>query len=802
MSARFVERRPIQPVDKRWLKVRTIKGLADHDVIYSLAAGPDGRIYLGVSNERASGVHAQLWSYDPRDGRFRHHYDVAPFAPALPGANCIPHCKMHLCLEVDSKGVVYAMTHFTVPARGEKHWLPMETWGDPMHGYEGALVLSYDPRSDRAERLGVLAPHEGARVMTIDRKRRALYATCYPRNHLYRYDIDDRRVRDLGRIGQENSFGLSCDRRGRVFVTDDRGTLLRYDPDADRLEALGLRLPDAPWRAGYGNYARRMTVAPDGTVWGITTKSVRLFHYDPYDGPQGRLDDHGVLVGRDNHDEWPVLPPGKAIVVGPDGWCYVALGGDAKYCDPSFVPALVRYDPSQRRTEMLGLLQGENLTPPITPQDAVLGPDGCIYIGVQTFSGPPQLAILSPAPHPLPTRRSATSQRTRQLRATFTRRSRIPDIAQETGFFNTWAAHVERGHVTMRELGWRGVSKVIPRGECRITGLTMAPSGKVYGVTSGRKSHLFVFDPHHTNRFTETPESHPCDLNVLPCRRARALAFAADGRLVIGAEDRLMVYSPECEKDLVHGLLSLQYRPPFPAEMLDLKPTQHVTEGFIEALVPVGEGALLVGLTSDACTLFVYDPERDRVVQRVRLPESRVCRAIASIGDAVIASAGPDAELFRFDVGTGRLECTGRRVPAEPGRERYNYADSFAVGSDGRLYGGSADGLMFEINPETMSIRTIGRTIALPRMRTMAALRDGRVFAVAGPPNAIARLACYDPSRAHLGVLGILQVAAVPRFWTGYDFESMAVSHDGSIYLGESDDVSHLFLYCPEPLGA
>jgi len=794
----FVDKRRLEPVDPRWLTVRTIRGLKHHDVIYAVVAGLDGRVYLGVSNEKTPGVHAQLWSYDPRDKRFRRHLDVARFAHEPPESRCIPHCKFHLCLEVDSDGIVYGMTHCTVPARGEEYWLAIEAWADSAHGYEGTRIFSYDPAGDRAESLGVLARHEGARVMTIDRQRHILYTLCYPRSHLYRYDIKERRIRDLGRISQQNSFGMACDRHGRLFVTDDRGTLLRYDPDTDRLEALGLRLPDAPWREGCGNYARRLTVAPDGTFWGITAKSVRLFHYDPYDGADGRLEDHGVLVGRDRHDEWPILPPGKAIVAGPDGWCYAALGGGGNYCDPSHVPAIVRYGPSERRTEMLGLAQGQNLPPPWTAQDSAVGPDGRIYSGVQTLEGPPQLLILTPPPHPLPKRRSKSSERTTRLCEAYGRRLRA---AKMGGFASEHSPFVTRGHVTMRHLGWRtNGGKLIPRGECRITGLTVGPSGTLYGVTSGRRSHLFVYHPHRANWLTESSRAHPSDLGVLPCDRTRALTFASDGRLYIGAGDRLMVYDPDSAKGLASpGLLGLQYRHPYPHELLDLRPARpRRLNGFIEALVPIEGGRLLVGLTSNDFGLFVFDPEKERIVQRVQLPQSRACRALLAVRERVIGSAGPDAEFFSFHATTGRLKWTGRCVPAEPGRECLNYADSLAVGPNGLVYGGTADGFLFEMDPQTLSVRTIGRATALPRLRAMTVFHDGRVFAVAGPPDSIVRLVCYDPNRASLEVLGVLQVRAVPEFWAGYDFECMTAAPDGVIFLGESDDISHLFLYFPE----
>ncbi len=55
---------------------------------------------------------------------------------------------------------------------------------------------------------------------------------------------------------------------------------------------------------------------------------------------------------------------------------------------------------------------------------------------------------------------------------------------------------VPQNRIDARDLGYPPLD-VIPDGESAITSLTVAPNGKVYGATSGKRSHLFVLNPRH-----------------------------------------------------------------------------------------------------------------------------------------------------------------------------------------------------------------------------------------------------------------------------------------------------------------
>jgi len=72
--------------------------------------------------------------------------------------------------------------------------------------------------------------------------------------------------------------------------------------------------------------------------------------------------------------------------------------------------------------------------------------------------------------------------------------------------------------------------------------------------------------------------------------------------------------------------------------------------------------------------------------------------------------------------------------------------------------------------------------------------KDGCIYGVAG--KSCCHLFRYNPKDGELMDLGILYVSA-PRSWHGYEFAAMVTGEKGEIYLGESDRISHLFVYFP-----
>jgi hypothetical protein len=190
------------------------------------------------------------------------------------------------------------------------------------------MLTAWDTAADEARWCKLMIPKEGCRCLAFDPDRRRLYAITYPRDHFVWYDLDRHELTDRGRIGSVNTQCLFLDRRRRVFWFDDRGRLLRYDPDTDRLEDLPHTMPHAAWQTGWHGVLYDAVDDPAGESVFLLPWMVgpRLARYWPAEGPHGRLEDLGpVTQARDEH--YPMnmsLDHAGGLVCGADGGLYFA----------------------------------------------------------------------------------------------------------------------------------------------------------------------------------------------------------------------------------------------------------------------------------------------------------------------------------------------------------------------------------------------------------------------------------------------------------------------------------------------
>ncbi|MBO7147954.1 MAG: hypothetical protein J6W81_09440, partial [Lentisphaeria bacterium] len=76
------------------------------------------------------------------------------------------------------------------------------------------------------------------------------------------------------------------------------------------------------------------------------------------------------------------------------------------------------------------------------------------------------------------------------------------------------------------------------------------------------------------------------------------------------------------------------------------------------------------------------------------------------------------------------------------------------------------------------------------------AVSSGKIYGLVGMPEDCCHLTVFDPSDRQLRDLGCL-LARSERPWNGYRFGAMVKGNNGTLYLGEMDRMSHLFMYYP-----
>ena len=180
-------------------------------------------------------------------------------------------------------------------------------------------------------------------------------------------------------------------------------------------------------------------------------------------------------------------------------------------------------------------------------------------------------------------------------------------------------------------------------------------------------------------------------------------------------------------------------------------------------------------------------------------PFPSIPKALARDHRGWIWGAGDYGALFHYIPGDVKLTHHPRhRLPAEFGREFKTVVDSMIPGPDNKIYGGTTDGFIFRFDPETMEIVNLGKPIWQYRVRGLAFSREGDLYGVGGERGGAARLFVYRTEKGGFENLGMLDVNRSPYYnWHAFEIDSMVTGPDGTIFIGESGRISHLYLLFP-----
>ncbi len=353
---------------------------------------------------------------------------------------------------------------------------------------------------------------------------------------------------------------------------------------------------------------------------------------------------------------------------------------------------------------------------------------------------------------------------------------------------------VRQNRIDTRDLGYPPVD-VIPNGESEITSLAVAPDGKVYGATSGRRSHLFVLDPGHGY-------VHP--LGFLPETGAvtNAVVVSSNGEVYIGTSPggRLLKYAPEAEDTRPLNVKD-------PCGTTDLG--QAIRGEAICALAMDRNSNTIYGLTHPNAHFFKYSIRSgefvDSGVVARKAPagenfetEKTVSRVLSVDGKGMVYCSGENGRIFRFRPDEGKLEPLNLQAPAVPGREPWVRVDALIWDPSGHFYGGTSDGYIFRLDPEKPAITNLGKPLNQYRIAGLVRAGNGKLYGVGGDDDEMARLFSYDPSTAAYEILGFVDVNRRPYYsWQAHVVKALVAGLDGTIYIGSAERISRLYLFHP-----
>ena len=393
--------------------------------------------------------------------------------------------------------------------------------------------------------------------------------------------------------------------------------------------------------------------------------------------------------------------------------------------------------------------------------------------------------------------------------------------------------HFDAQRLDYRDIGYPGATE-IPADSSPITALLAHSNGKVYGATSGKRSHLFVFDSRVNKVFP---------LGRLPEEAKgvhHAIAEGADGRVFIGSglnEIELLTLT----RDMPHGRRAIErqlwddikakyrdyagghvyaytpakgdgevYLPEAPAVVEDLGIP--VPGNSVYAMALDAKRGVLYGISYPDAEFFAYDiasktfKRPGKWMEKLAYPGPErtwrgVPRALVCTPNGTVWSSGDDGLLRAYIPALGAFSETHMRIPGEYWEtQAYNgfpVVEQLFAKEDGTLVGTTSDGFVFTAQPNADTLQSWGKPRVERRVRAATLGKDGRLYTICGERDNVCRLFSFRHDEGHLdwGVLGVDRSPYYAKI--AYQFDAMATAADGTILIGESDRRAKLFLFIP-----
>ena len=402
-----------------------------------------------------------------------------------------------------------------------------------------------------------------------------------------------------------------------------------------------------------------------------------------------------------------------------------------------------------------------------------------------------------------------------------------------------WAKSLiaNRQRVDMRSLGYPGVNE-IPENSSAITSLITAKNGIIYGGTSGEEAYLFLFDP-STNKVRHLGSFHG------HTGIHHSLVEDKNGNIYIGTGKNMFDDIPLSKwgerddkidmmlwKDIKRAYGNYQgghlycYNPSKSNDHVKLIGMECEAEDMgmplknnsIYALTINPKGDEIYGLTYPDGHFFIFNTaskqitdlgevDRDRVFHGPERTWRTLPRALICDDSGRVYMSGHKGMLTYYDPALGKLVDTKIELPGDYNYlqfyEDYTSVEYFTKTADNVIYGGTTDGYLFSFYPEKMKLYNLGKVRAGRRIRCLTAGKDGKIYLMAGERSTSwpCQFYVYDPGHSCFETLGLLIADRSPYYYRrGLQFDSMTTGLDGTIFIGESERMSHLFLFIPKVL--
>lgn len=303
----------------------------------------------------------------------------------------------------------------------------------------------------------------------------------------------------------------------------------------------------------------------------------------------------------------------------------------------------------------------------------------------------------------------------------------------------------------------------LPLGSAHVKGLAMSSQGDVYGITNSSREDaapaVFRFDVElqQLAAFATLAdlglEKQTLSRNITHVRPfTGTYGDGETGQLieVVSEGGKLALKSLKTIRE-GHGIYTLAIS----ADGEHLFGTLYPTNAFFHYRVATGEVRIFEETALSERLLELGRHHHD--------PEQLLCKALGLDGRGRVYGSTANGEIFRYDPVSRQVQLTNAFVPGHSYRRTVS---SWALAGNGKLYGGtSLGGRLFELDPETLAVKDLGKPVREEHLRSLIAVEDV-LYGVVGELPEESHLFAYDiSSHSFSGVAGEALGSRSLRYW-------------------------------------
>jgi hypothetical protein len=313
---------------------------SDESGYFSLCEGKDGRIYIGTAKYNHN---AYLIEFDPVTERQCIVVDAHKVCN-LDAKGYAAQAKFHTRNFVGASGIIYAGTKQGYRLKGDES------------EYAGGYLITYDPRNDRSENLGMPYPKQGIADVVADESRGLIYVVTCEDQHWMLYDTKTKKFTELGPMLTPYATTL-MDAEGKAHALTKDFQLATYDPSTKKVSQRPIEIGGKAFARENRSSIPTWNLDTDGrTAWLILMNDAHLLSIDlSSKGKKAKGANHGLMLEGESPDSR------SALTIAPDGKIYTLISVQNKTgFGKGKLHHLCRYDPKKRRHEDLGVLAVKN----------------------------------------------------------------------------------------------------------------------------------------------------------------------------------------------------------------------------------------------------------------------------------------------------------------------------------------------------------------------------------------------------------------------------------------------------------